>query len=135
MRYGQDGYDARMRASRGCRVEPCDESPAGVRISIPDLSSAGDPKLESEGEDVAEAETREGGRLPDPLRMFGILVPPALREAKEGAGLLVGDLVPRIVQVDLEMREVEVRIRRARKRMGRAEREVERERAKVGEVC
>jgi coiled-coil domain-containing protein 115 len=108
VRYGEPLYDARMRASRGCRV-------GGTKIEVL-------PTGTDEGaEEKPEQDTADATGAPDALRMFGILVPQELRMARGEAVMLVEDLVPRLVMTDLEMREVEVRIRRARKWMAKAE--------------
>lgn len=57
----------------------------------------------------------------DPLRMFGLLTPPELRRAQAESITTVEEIVPQLVSVDGEMREVEIRIRRARKYRARAE--------------
>jgi hypothetical protein len=57
----------------------------------------------------------------DPLRMFGLLTPPALRQAQSESIKFVEDVIPRLVSIDNEMKEMEIRIRRARKYKGKAE--------------
>jgi hypothetical protein len=57
----------------------------------------------------------------DPMRMFGILVPQALRLAQGEAVKFVEKLVPRIVSVDMELKNVEIEIRRKRKYKAKAE--------------
>lgn len=52
---------------------------------------------------------------PNPLRMFGVLVPPALRRAQSSAIVMTEEVLPQLASVDAEMREMEIRIRRARK--------------------
>lgn len=74
--------------------------------------AAGDEK----GEDAKTARVAK-----DPLRMFGLLTPSALREAQKESIKMVEEIVPRILEVDAEMKEVEIRIRRARKWRAKAE--------------
>ena len=110
MRYGEPLYDARMRASRGCRV-------GGTKVEVLPTGTG----EEEEEEEEPDQDTADAKGTPDAVRMFGILVPPELRMARGEAVALVEDLVPRLVMTDLEMRDVEVRIRRARKWMAKAE--------------
>jgi hypothetical protein len=96
----------RSAASEGLREENAD---ADAREKEPD----------TEGE---KGDPGKGGTKPkDPLRMFGILTPQALRLAQGGAINMVEDIVPKLVQVDAEMKEVEIKIRRARKFRAKAE--------------
>ena len=61
----------------------------------------------------------EGEGKKDPLKMFAILPPQSLRDAQKEAVRMV-DVVPRIVEVEWEMAEVEIRVRRARKYLVKA---------------
>jgi hypothetical protein len=82
-----------------------------------------EPDIEREkgnAEKMAD-EPNRGTKPKDPLRMFGILTPQALRLAQGGAIKMVEDIVPKLVQVDAEMKEVEIKIRRARKFRAKAE--------------
>jgi hypothetical protein len=77
---------------------------------------------EKESDTEEEKGEGKGGTKPkDPLRMFGILTPQALRLAQGGAIKMVEEIVPKLVQVDAEMKEVEIKIRRARKFRAKAE--------------
>lgn len=51
----------------------------------------------------------------DPLRWFGILGPPSLRQAQSSASALVETIV-KLSSIDAEMKDMEIEIRRARKR-------------------
>jgi hypothetical protein len=53
--------------------------------------------------------------------MFGILTPQALRLAQGGAIKMAEDVVPKLVSIDAEMKEVEIKIRRARKQRAKVE--------------
>jgi hypothetical protein len=53
--------------------------------------------------------------------MFGILTPQALRIAQGRAVKMVEDIIPQLVSVNAEMKEVEIQIRRARKHKAKAE--------------
>jgi hypothetical protein len=57
----------------------------------------------------------------DPLRMFGLLTPPPLRLAQAESIKSVEEVIPKLVSIDAEMKEVEIRIRRARKWKVKAE--------------
>jgi hypothetical protein len=79
-------------------------------------------KEKVEEEDKPKGDAEEKGRRPkDPIRMFGILTPQALRLAQGGAIRMVEEIVPELVSVDAEMKEVEIKIRRARKQRTKAE--------------
>jgi uncharacterized small protein (DUF1192 family) len=57
----------------------------------------------------------------DPLKIFGLLTPQSLKAAQNDAVRTVQELVPRLCEVDAEMKEVEIQIRRARKHRSKAE--------------
>ena len=102
----------RSAASEGLREENAD---ADAREKEPDIEG-------EEGDAGKATDERKGGTKPkDPLRMFGILTPQALRLAQGEAIKMVEEIVPKLVQVDAEMKEVEIKIRRARKFRAKAE--------------
>jgi hypothetical protein len=74
---------------------------------------------ETEKEDGEQKGKGKGKR--DPPRMFGILTPQSLRTAQKEAVEMVEGIIPRLVSIDAEMREVEIQVRRARKFRGKAE--------------
>ncbi|CAL3968620.1 hypothetical protein PZA11_004642 [Diplocarpon coronariae] len=115
VRYGQDFYDERaMLPARVCRITPDN----GIHCF--EVKHPADVSEDAETPRVSAAEHGDGGKqdrsyVPDPLRMFGLAVPNALRETQaQTRGLL--DLVPRLLTVDARMRALEIEIRRARKR-------------------
>lgn len=57
----------------------------------------------------------------DPLRWFGILVPPALRSAQSSFVAAVHDAVPGLVELQGQMRMAEVGISRLRKRIAKVD--------------
>lgn len=67
----------------------------------------------------------------DPLRWFGILSPPSLRQAQDSASALVETAV-KLSSVDAEMKGMEIEIRRARKRKVRNKKAVEKEQTARG---
>jgi hypothetical protein len=54
--------------------------------------------------------------------MFGILLPSSLGLAAQDSEKVVRDLVPRILETEIRMREVEIGVRRGRKEVAKAER-------------
>ncbi|EOD44666.1 hypothetical protein UCRNP2_8619 [Neofusicoccum parvum UCRNP2] len=76
--------------------------------------------VEKDGNKTAEAPKTpaadgRGPRPDDPIRWFGILVPPALRCAQSSFVRAVEGPVPRIVGLAAELRELEIEVGRARK--------------------
>lgn len=57
----------------------------------------------------------------DPIRMFGILTPQALKMAQADAIKMVEEIVPELVKVDREMLALEIEVRRRRKWLVKAE--------------
>ncbi|KAL8720975.1 MAG: hypothetical protein Q9225_002257 [Loekoesia sp. 1 TL-2023] len=64
------------------------------------------------------AETR--APISDPLRWFGVLVPPALRTSQNSFKTAVTEAVPPLVNVLNEMKSLEIEIRRTRKKIRKA---------------
>jgi hypothetical protein len=137
VRYGEELYDGRMRAVRFCRVTGTAqpevfEVVAGARVDskedgkeeqdTPDVTSE-KADTEIEDEDIKEQTTAQDNKIEtkDPLRMFGILTPQALRVAQSESIKMVEDVIPRLVSVDAEMKELEIKIRRARKYRAKSE--------------
>lgn len=115
VRYGPDYYDDRMQATRILSVS-ADEG------GCPRFETVKAP--EEEARDATEAdESTTKPRQPksrDPLGWFGILVPPPLRQAQSHAVSAVETAIPRLVTIDAEMKDIEIRIRRARKKRAKA---------------
>lgn len=59
----------------------------------------------------------------NPIRMFGILVPLALREAQTYMVYSVMELVPTLLNLDSQLKELEIQIRRGRKHKLKAEKQ------------
>ncbi|KHO00808.1 uncharacterized protein MAM_01586 [Metarhizium album ARSEF 1941] len=150
LRYGQDQYDERMRASRRVGIAVTENGLPGFTVTTttckepPPIAETGrgvqekqaaenaygaadnDEPVESpdaEGAEEAKDERGQAGgtKIDDPLRWFGILTPMPLRAAQRHAIRAVEDVVPRLASVNAEMRHVEVEVRRARKRRAKAE--------------
>ena len=128
-----------MQAARRCCMTT---GPEGAIFSVCEVQKLRPAASEGLHEESADADAREneadiegekgnaekmadegkGGTKPkDPLRMFGILTPQALRLAQGVAIKMVEEIVPKLVQLDAEMKEVEIKIRRARKFRAKAE--------------
>lgn len=119
-----------MQATRICEV-----SGNGFKVHLVEETQAEGEK-ESQGETSDEAspatEKQPSGttkKSKDPLRMFGILTPQALRTAQSEAVKLVEDIIPQIATVNAEMEKTEIEIRRKRKYKAKAE-----AKSTVGEV-
>jgi len=105
-RYGQDYYDERMQASRRVSVMEDDEgSRVEINSTIPEVT----PAEQNEKEELTKDPPS------DPLRWFGILVPPALRSAKTDFAVAVDDPIPRILNSTKKMHQLEHEISRLRK--------------------
>jgi hypothetical protein len=127
-RYGQDDYDDRMQAS--IQLVIAEGSSFTISKTTEESVKEKDPKPQ-EGKDAGDTDEKEAEQLDgekqkrkkknDPLRQFGVLVPQALRLAQSEAEKMVMEIVPQLVSVDQEMREVEIQVRRARKYTAKAE--------------
>ncbi|OIW33517.1 hypothetical protein CONLIGDRAFT_181074 [Coniochaeta ligniaria NRRL 30616] len=130
IRYGQELYDERMQASRSLAITPGehDTPKFGVVYHGDKLhGSQGDEKheaaseAEKEDENQADDEKAKVEKPSDPLKWFGILTPMTLRLAQGKAIEAVEQVIPRLVTLDAEMADVEIRVRRARKKRSKAE--------------
>jgi hypothetical protein len=96
-----------------------------MKTSGREAKSNSPPQNEKEDEKEEEEETTtptpqdsqptEPSQLPDPIRMFGILVPPALRAAQTSFTEALEGPVVRLAAVTGELRALEREIGRARK--------------------
>jgi hypothetical protein len=112
IRYDTSGFDDRMQALRSCDVtipeNASNTQPAPPTFAIKDTSLLDRP---NEGtEDTKTAPTKR-----DPLKMFGLFIPQALRLSQVDSVKIVESIIPGLVNTEREMAEVEIRIRRARK--------------------
>ena len=64
------------------------------------------------------SEKKEKG-APNPLKWFGILVPPTLRTSQQSFRNAVNQTIPDLASIIAEMRETEIEIRRTRKKIGK----------------
>lgn len=114
---GKDG----SAASEGTHKD--NAGPQKTGISAADEIPDGDTKtVGEEDEQNGDAEReKKTTKSKDPVRMFGILTPQALRLAQGGAIKMVEEVIPKLASIDAEMKEVEIKIRRARKQRVKAE--------------
>ncbi|KFH40742.1 hypothetical protein ACRE_085610 [Hapsidospora chrysogenum ATCC 11550] len=141
LRYGQDQYDGRMRASRVLDIRVEQQQGTGVpSFGVVDATTTArtpdDGDVDSGSEEEEEAEAEEGRKDDsgeeekekdesvtkpvDPLRWFGLLAPMPLRNAQGLSAEAVEQVIPRLVTVDAEMRNLEIEVRRARKKRSKA---------------
>lgn len=124
-RYGPDQYDERMQASRRVVISAAAALPPTFCVAAPAASAPTTEEALDENKDVGEdAKKQPAAAAPtatgDPIRWFGVLVPPALREAQSRAVEAVEDVIPRLASVQAEMAHVEIEVRRARKKRAKA---------------
>lgn len=60
---------------------------------------------------------KQGNTVKDPIRWFGILVPPALRSAQQSFISVVEDPVPQLATISRDLRSQEIEIGRVRKQI------------------
>lgn len=78
------------------------------------------PDAESQqGTSNANEQTKQHMKLVDPLRWFGILVPPALRTAQTSFIAAVEGPIPRLASLARDLRTQEIEIGRVKKQMKR----------------
>ncbi|GKT43941.1 uncharacterized protein ColSpa_04122 [Colletotrichum spaethianum] len=110
------GVEAEAETREGRASGDADEAP---RNGADEATSADEAKGEAETEKEEQAKKQK--KSSDPLRWFGILAPLTLRQAQTLSVQAVQDIIPRLVSVDAEMKDVEIEVRRARKRRAKAE--------------
>ncbi|KAL8839584.1 MAG: hypothetical protein Q9170_001688 [Blastenia crenularia] len=129
MRYGQDCYDERMQAltrlniSPRLNATPIAQDTISISILQPISKQLGAKRTEEDGgrdSESIEKDAEIAAPIPDPLKWFGILVPPALRASQSSFKSAVTEAVPSLANVTIEMRTLEIEIRRTRKKMGKA---------------
>jgi len=97
-------------------------TPKGHPANAPNQSEhdesvpAAEPKSASLADEPSSATTQKNEKhKTDPIHMFGVLVPSALRQAQGSFVKAVAVSIPRLVELDGEMKELEIEIRRTRK--------------------
>ncbi|GAB1205753.1 hypothetical protein APSETT445_004432 [Aspergillus pseudonomiae] len=87
---------------------------------------AGDSTTSSDNpgaQEPAETKPRSSGKKPrssDPIRWYGILVPPFLRSAQKSFTEAVGGPLPELASVIVEMQAVEKEVKRVREKIDQA---------------
>ncbi|KAF4782731.1 hypothetical protein HER10_EVM0002334 [Colletotrichum scovillei] len=113
-------------AATATKNDDVDEAPS---VEPEGVASVGGGQTEKEAEEKDEAENekektkqkKKKKKSNDPLRWFGILAPMPLRQAQSLSVQAMQDIIPRLVSVDAEMKDIEIEVRRARKRRAKAE--------------
>ncbi|KAE9981773.1 hypothetical protein BLS_007008 [Venturia inaequalis] len=138
-RYGPDYYDERMRASRKITVVEkglgeenfvvtcCLNSGEYSKRETESESVPAEPDCEEAKEDENPTKTEEDvNERPkidprDPIRWFGLLVPPSLRSAQSKFIGIAEGPVPQLVTLTKELRALEIEIGRTRKSIKKIE--------------
>ena len=109
----------RSAASEGMHKENAEGEKSGIPADVDGLKE--EVEKENAEEETKRSPEKRADKPMDPIRMFGILTPQALRLAQGEAIQMVEDIVPKLLSIDAEMKEVEIKIRRARKHRAKAE--------------
>ncbi|KAH7078601.1 hypothetical protein FB567DRAFT_596197 [Paraphoma chrysanthemicola] len=130
--YGQDSYDERMQATRRVNIRG-DEEGSGTERILFSITSQEDVVASSKETNSDQTEEKEGldsnvndaksstgqsaAKARDPLRWFGILVPPALRSAQLTFIAAIEGPIPDLVTIARNLRHQEIEIGRVRKQI------------------
>ncbi|KAK1501399.1 hypothetical protein CTAM01_06124 [Colletotrichum tamarilloi] len=116
---------AAAAAAAAAKNDDVNEAPS---VEPEGVTSVDEEQTENEAGKKDEAENerektkqKKKKKSNDPLRWFGILAPMPLRQAQSLSVQAVQDIIPRLVSVDAEMKDIEIEVRRARKRRAKAE--------------
>ncbi|KAI4289253.1 MAG: hypothetical protein L6R35_001491, partial [Caloplaca aegaea] len=131
IRYGQDFYDDRMQAFTRFNIGSPPEQLSGRNPVLKDITSVTflppaskkhNPEKTNNIEDCASTakESQPDLCISDPLKWFGILVPPALRACQSSFKDAVEGSIPSLANVSNEMKSLEIEIRRTRKKIRKA---------------
>ncbi|KAF2225330.1 hypothetical protein BDZ85DRAFT_280506 [Elsinoe ampelina] len=129
-RYGQDYYDERMQAAT--RYSVADTTSKTLRLERRESSQINVTASKVNGNVTSEATNAKnheesaqdlnGESAPDPIKWFGILVPPQLRSCQKSfLDMATGPIIDAI-NASRSLREVETNIRKTRKDIRKAER-------------
>ncbi|KAF2007507.1 hypothetical protein P154DRAFT_517204 [Amniculicola lignicola CBS 123094] len=116
-RYGQDYYDQRMQASRTINISG-DDLNVTFKLSVSqeqDATIEGSGPAKSSQEDDSPAEEKK--KSTDPLRWFGILIPPPLRAAQASFVEAAEGPIPHLASLVKRLRRQEIEIGRVRKQI------------------
>lgn len=125
IRYDTSFYDDRIQAQRLCTVtipenasdtQSAQFTPPPL-FAIDEVSSESDSDLSNK--DTNGDDTKTVWRK-DPLRMFGLFTPQALKDTKEDS-IKIMHVIPKLITTEKAMEDLEIRIRRTKKYRGKAE--------------
>ncbi|KAL8812157.1 MAG: hypothetical protein Q9200_001237 [Gallowayella weberi] len=133
LHYGQDFYDDRMQALTTFYINPStDELDDSTTVeqslhdtisltTMPPTGKSAETRqtIQKEDSETSQRETSSEPAIPDPLKWFGILVPPALRATQMSFKHAVIEAIPLLVNLTNEMKSMEIEIRRMRKKIKR----------------
>ncbi|KAF7941586.1 uncharacterized protein EAE97_006423 [Botrytis byssoidea] len=126
IRYDTSFYDDRIQAQRLCNVTiPENASNTQSTKLTPPLFAINESSTSESESDLLKKDTNgdddtKTALKKDPLRMFGLFTPQALKDTKEDSIKLM-DVIPKLINTEKAMEDLEIRIRRARKHRGKAE--------------
>lgn len=124
-RYGQDSYDERMSALRGVEIREGGDGTAfkSKKVEVEreggekDKKEKGNEGGEEEIENVENVEDKKSIKRPDhrdPIRWFGILVPPALRTVQSEFASAVETDIPQLLTTLSKLSSLEFQVNRIR---------------------
>ncbi|KAL8820961.1 MAG: hypothetical protein Q9223_000915 [Gallowayella weberi] len=133
LHYGQDFYDDRMQALTTFYINPStDELDDSTTVeqslhdtisltTMPPTGKSAETRqtIQKEDSETSQRETSSEPAIPDPLKWFGILVPPALRATQMSFKHAVIEAIPLLANLTNEMKSMEIEIRRMRKKIKR----------------
>jgi len=145
-RYGEEGYDERMKAGKRVKIHIRDEgdlrgpmqqdirsdeqpsphpNPTIILLTIEQLNPSG-MNAADQAESPMPTETPSQDLKPstkakkplNPLNWYGLLVPPSLRAAQTSFISAVQDAIPELLNIQADMAGLEAQIRALRKKVG-----------------
>ncbi|KAF7882053.1 uncharacterized protein EAF01_011833 [Botrytis porri] len=129
IRYDTSFYDDRIQAQRLCNVTIPENASntQSTNFTPPPLFAINEASTSESKSDLLNKDTNgdDGTKTAskkDPLRMFGLFTPQALKDTKEDS-IKMMDVIPKLVNTEKAMEDLEIRIRRARKYRRKAESE------------
>lgn len=109
--------DESSKSEDKCSFAIVSDQPPATVTKEPSTNEAKDGSTDSEKPPEDPKESKKASRAVDPLRWFGILVPPALRSAQSSFAGAVEGSVPRLVTIARDLRSQEIEIGRVRKQI------------------
>jgi hypothetical protein len=94
--------------------------PPAKKDTSPSREKSKDDPINSKKSSESTDESKKASRAADPLRWFGILVPPALRSAQSSFVGAVEGSMPRLSNIARDLRNQEIEIGRMRKQIKKA---------------